>query len=129
MTRSKELNRDERGQLNLLLLRQAYLVRKLSSEADSLQRLSELRTVQSLIQAWYSRQCEKVQIQSRCDEFQESEQTRIYHHELHKRKLKKCSILKLQTQDGLLEGHDQCAGYLESLASYIRNAGMYWAML
>ena len=42
-----------------------------------------------------------------------NEKVRIYHHDLHKKHLKRSSILKLQTEAGLMEGHDQCANYLE----------------
>ena len=37
----------------------------------------------------------------------------MYHHELHKRSIKKSSILKLETEGGILEGHPACAEYLE----------------
>ena len=47
-------------------------------------------------------------------EYQEAEQTRIYHHELHQKRIKRTSILRLQTDDGLLEGHNLCAKYLET---------------
>ena len=57
---------------------------------------------------------EKIQHQSRVDEYQVSEQTRIYHHELHRKHLKKSSILKLVTDEGIIEGHDSCAEYLEN---------------
>ena len=60
---------------------------------------------------------EKVQHQSRVDEFQEAEQTRVYHHEIHKKHLKKSSILKLMTESGLIEGHELCAQYLENLVA------------
>ena len=40
---------------------------------------------------------------------------RIYHHELHKKKIKRSTILKLQTKDGLLEGHSKVSAYLEGL--------------
>ena len=69
-------------------------------------KLSELNTVHLLIEQWYNKESEKVQHQSRVKEFQSSEQTSIYHHELHKKMLKRTSILKLQTEEGLLEGHD-----------------------
>ena len=42
-----------------------------------------------------------------------SERVRIYHHDLHKKHLKRSSILKLDTEKGLLEGHTQCSQYLE----------------
>ena len=67
----------------------------------------------SLIQQWYQKQCEKIKLESRASEFQESEKVTIYHHEIHKKLIRKSAILKLQTPDGLLEGHDQCAAFLE----------------
>ena len=41
----------------------------------------------------------------------------IYHHEIHKKHIKKSSILKLLTETGIIEGHDACANYLESLVA------------
>ena len=42
-----------------------------------------------------------------------NEKVRIYHHDLHRKHLKRSSILKLQTEVGLMEGHGQSASYLE----------------
>ena len=67
------------------------------------------------VEAWYQRECEKVQHQSRVDEFQQSENTSLYHHELHKRSDKKGAIIRLQTERGLLEGDRDCAVYLEGV--------------
>ena len=53
-----------------------------------------------------------IQIQSRKREFSTTECTRIYHHELHKQFIKRSSILKLDTDEGLLEGHNKCSTYL-----------------
>ena len=109
--RSKEINRERRGELNLLLLRQAYLTRHL--QLGQLSKLGELRAVQMEIEQWFERESKKVILQSRSDEISRSENVRIYHHDLHKKSMKRSSILKLQTEHGLLEGHDECAGYLE----------------
>ena len=119
MNRSKEINRERKGELNLLLLRQAYLIKKIqhSNMQAWANWQAQLLSIQDQIQAWYSRLAEKVKHQSRVDEFQLSEQTRIYHHELHKKHIKKSSILKLQTGDILLEGHDACSEYLETVVS------------
>ena len=38
----------------------------------------------------------------------------IYHHEIHKKLIRKSAILKLQTPGGVIEGHDQCATFLEN---------------
>ena len=54
--RSKEMNTDQRSVLNLLLLRQAYLMKKIkhSKSAEWSDKLHLLLTVQSQIQAWYT---------------------------------------------------------------------------
>ena len=109
--RSKEINRERRGELNLLLLRQAYLTRQI--QQGNIGKLGELRTVQQAIQHWYERESEKIILQSRADDVNINEKVRIYHHDLHKKNMKRSSILKLQTERGLLEGHDLCASYLE----------------
>ena len=109
--RSKEINLARRGELNLLLLRQIYLTRKLQHGQSH--RLGELLSVHLLIETWYRKESEKVQHQSRVDEYQNNEKSSIYHHELHKKSIKKSSILKLQTEAGIIEGHAACASFLE----------------
>ena len=59
--RSKELNWEKRGELNLLLLRQAYLAKKLQ-EGD-LNIYGELRCVQVQVDEWYQKDSEKILIQ------------------------------------------------------------------
>ena len=105
------MNKEKSGQLNLLPLKQAYLVKKLQNGDSS--RLASLKLVQAEIQLWYEQDSEKVKLQSRSDEIDSSENVRIYHHELHAKHIKKSSILKLKTEKGLLEGHAACAEYLE----------------
>ena len=112
MQRGRQMGKDSRGELNLLLVRQAYLNKKV--KLGNTEMLVELANVHSLIQGWYAKQCEKVKIQSRKAEFQESEKVTIYHHEIHKKLIRKSAILKLQTPGGVIEGHDQCATFLEN---------------
>ena len=109
--REKEMRKDSRGKLNLLLLRQAYLNKKVRHGETRF--LAELSTIHSLIREWYEEQCEKIKTQSRKNEFQNSEKVTIYHHEIHKKFVKKSAILKLQTPEGVIEGHDLCAAHLE----------------
>ena len=101
--RSKELNREKRGQLNLMLLRQAYLARKLQRGDFSC--YAELRCVQVEIDEWYQNESQKVLLQSRSDEISMNEKVRIFHHDLHKNHLNRSSILKLQTDSWVVEGH------------------------
>ena len=111
--RGKEMNNERSGQLNLLMIQLAYLNRKV--QLGALNRLPELLHVKALINEWHAQECEKVKIQSRIEEVETPELVRIYHHELHKKKIKRSTILKLQTKDGLLEGHSKVAAYLEGL--------------
>ena len=69
--RGKEINRGKRGELNLLLLQQSYLARKL--QLGDLRKLSELRCVQIQIETWYKKESEKVVLQSRSDEISSNE--------------------------------------------------------
>ena len=109
--RGKEMNMERSGQLNLLFLKQAYLVIKL--QRGDINTLAKLKLVQAEIQVWYEEESEKIKIQSRTDEIETSEKVRIYHHELHAKHIKRSSILKLKTEKGLLEGHTACVQYLE----------------
>ena len=109
--RGKELNQERNSLLNLLMLRQCYLVSKL--QKGFLSKLPELKLVQAEIQLWHKKECEKIKLQSRSDEVDSHENVRIYHHELHAKHLKRSSILKLSTESGILEGHAACSKYLE----------------
>ena len=111
LDRTKEMYKSRKEVLNLLLIRQAYLTKKLQQGFNN--KLGELKEVHLLIEAWYQKESEKVQHQSRIEEFQNNEKTTLYHHELLKKIIKKTSILRLQTENGLLEGHDACAKFLE----------------
>ena len=112
ISRSRELSKAKKDELNLLLVRQAYLNKKV--RLGNFQLLGELKTVHQLLQQWYQEACSKVKDQSRAAEFQGNEKVTIYHHEIHKKLVKKSSILKLDTPAGLIEGHTNCANYLEN---------------
>merc|ERR1711888_325269 len=72
MVRSKQINLGKRSSLNLLLLRQTYLMKKIKHSNQDLwaPRLTELITVKSQIQTWYQEQSERIQHQTRVNEFQ-----------------------------------------------------------
>ena len=111
LQRNREINKEKREKLNLLNIKQAYLTAKL--QGGEFFRLPELNLVHHQINEYFKKECQKIQFQARAFEFQSNENTTIYHHELHKKKIKKCSILKLQTENGIIEGHSDCASFLE----------------
>ena len=113
--RGKEMVKQSKGELNFLLLRQAYLVRKVQSGQQH--RLGELFSVQHQIEAWYKQDCQKIKLQARAEELNKAEPVRIYHHELHKKKIKRTSILKLETESGIIQGHKKCTSFLENSIS------------
>ena len=115
LERQRQLRKDQRGELNLLLINQSYLVKKLrTSSFNNPSFFNELKCTQSRIQNWYMEQSKKIQDQCRRNEFLPSEDTRIYHHDLHRQSIKRSSILELNTEEGLLQGHDKCSSYLEA---------------
>ena len=115
--RTKEINRDRRKRLNLLMLHQSFLTSKV--HAGEHEKLTALRQTQIEIENWFELEVERVKHQSNIDDVQISEKTRIYHHELHKKHYKRSSILKLKVGNVLLKGHSECAQHLEQLAANI----------
>ena len=109
--RGREITWEKRGELNLLFLRMNYLARAL--QKGDLSVLSSLKTIQKLIVEWYEKESQKIILQSKSNECEMNEKVRIYHHSLHAKTIRKGSILKLQTERGLLTGHQECANYLE----------------
>ena len=75
MSRSKEINQERREEMNLLLLRQAYLDKKIQNNNmlawSNWQ--TDLVSIQDQIQAFYSRLADKIKHQSRVDESERNE--------------------------------------------------------
>ena len=112
LSRSKDINKQKRRALNLLMLRQVYYSKKV--QEGELGMLGQLRSVQREINDWYENESQKILVQSRLDDIQESEKVRIYHHEQDQKRIKRSAILKLKPGNELLEGHSKCAEYLEN---------------
>ena len=67
--RGREINLERAGELNLLQIHQAYLVKQLQS--GNMNRLAELKLVQNKIVAWHVLESEKIKLQSRGEELNE----------------------------------------------------------
>ena len=111
MKRAREIKKSNQEALSLLRCRQCYLHRKLT--AGESWRHQELSSINQQINSWYQKESEKIKFQSQVSEFQQNEKVRIYHHELHHKRIRKAAILKLETPNGLLVGHRACADFLE----------------
>ena len=109
--RSREINKERLGKLNLLQIRQAYLIRKM--QLGHMECLAELHLVQSKIVEWHKLACDKIKLIAKCEEIDSNENVRIYHHELHKKRIKRNSILKLEVDSKIYSGHNECAKLLE----------------
>ena len=95
----REMRIERNGELNLLLIHQCYLVKKVQS--GDLTHLCQLKIVQSKISKWYDEVCAKVKVQSKCEEIDAADTVRIYHHEMQRKHLKRSLILKLEA-DGVI---------------------------
>ena len=71
LVRGKEMNKDRRRYLNLLLVRQAYLTSKVQQGIHG--KLTELKHVHLLMERWYYEECQKIALQSRSDDIEQSE--------------------------------------------------------
>ena len=111
INRSKELNKRKHSKLNCLLMKQCYFTKEVQMGNTTM--LRQLKEIKAEICEWYEAQSRKIILQSRVDDVQESEKVRIFHHEQHRKMCKQSAILKLETESGILEGHDAVAGYLE----------------
>ena len=60
-----------------------------------------------------------MKLQSRCDEINSAENVRIYHHEVHRKHIRRSSILKLETNNQSFSGHEECSQYLEQLVGQL----------
>ena len=109
--RGREMTKLSREELNLFRLRQGYLNRKLL--LGQFWQLTELKAIHLRIEQWYAKESNKIKHQSQADEYQSEEKVRVYHHEIHRKRVRKSSILKLETSEGVLEGHRACSSFLE----------------
>ena len=92
LERSKEINKFKRGNLNLLYLRQNFLLS--SVKKGKLKDLSELTKVQSLIKKWFEDEASRILTQIDMDDISGVEAVRIHHHEIHKKKITQSYILQ-----------------------------------
>ena len=65
------------------------------------------------IENCYCKESNKIKHQSQAAEYQSEEKVRVYHHDIHRKKVTKSSILKLETPSSILEGHKVCSEFLE----------------
>ena len=89
------MSKESKSNLNLLMMRQSFLTRKVhSGEAGW---LTSLKEVQLRIEDWFEAELQKVKYQSRVEDIQISEKVRIFHHEIHQKNRKRSTILRLET--------------------------------
>ena len=74
--------------------------------------LSKIKETQTQINKWFEEEADKIKLQSGIDDITQSEKVLLYHHELHRKHIKRSLILELATDDGPVYGHDECAEVL-----------------
>ena len=76
----------------------------MGAERDEYKRiLTDLRRVQQEIEDYYSKECERVKIQAKIQEINSNEKVRIFHHENHRKHIRKSTISKLETKNCILK--------------------------
>ena len=108
---TRAMNKDNKEYLNYLYVKQAYFCRKMregNAEANL-----KYKTVNMEIINWFEHEAKQLQLQINLKDITESENTNLYHHSIHKKKVTNSAILELETEGGLLVGHNDCARYIE----------------
>ena len=120
LERSKEINKSRRGYLNLLYLRQNFLLS--SFKKGNLRDLSQLSEVQTLIKKWFEDEASRILTQIDMEDVSGAEAVRIHHHEIHKKKMTQSYILQLETDAGIATGHEECSEILsKNIANILEN--------
>ena len=109
-TRLKEINKSRKGILNVLLLRQVHLNR--SIREGNLHKISDLEEVHKRMMSWYEEEAKKLLVQINMNEITEADSVNIHHYEIHQKRNVKSDILKLETEEGVIEGHGDCSNFL-----------------
>ena len=95
------------------MMRQSFLTKKVHS--GDIGWLPSLKEVQLKIEDWFEVEVQKIKYQSRVKDIQDSEKVRIFHHEMHQKHIRKSSIIKLETDNGIVEGHQACSEHLQGI--------------
>ena len=110
INQSREQNKSRRDKLNFLNLLLLHLSLKMKNGDKTV--WSKIKETQVLINTWFVEEAEKIKLQSGIDDVTQSEKVLLYHHELHRKHIKRSMILELLTADGLVTGHNKCAEVL-----------------
>ena len=102
--RQRDIELERREKLSMLFLKQHIYMSYL--QYGDFSAFVHLKEIQMKIESHYVWESEKILTQERTDAACESENTRIYHHSLLKRNYKCSAIIKLETEDRFLYGHD-----------------------
>ena len=82
--------------------------------------LPDLQEVHFLINHWFEEEANRVLTLIDMEDITGSEMVRIHHHEIHKKRAVRSSILQLESKSGTVIGHDKCAELLtENAASFL----------
>ena len=72
----------------------------------------KLHLVNLDIKKGFSKEAEDTILHINTQEIEESESMNIYHHQLHKKKMSRTAILKLETPDRPIYGHKKCSEFI-----------------
>ena len=101
-----------KARLTFLMMAQQHLSGKVGQ--GELHLLAELKKIQMEICEWFDVNAKKVITHGRISDAQDSEKVRIYHHEKMHRSFDKSTIDKLQLDDKIINGHEECAKHLDN---------------
>ena len=111
LTRAFELRQEKRGEYNALCLMQDRAYSCLAKGIPGYREI--LAKVNARVKKWYEEREEEKNLLNKQFDLEHGESQRLYHHDLVKKHEKKRRILRLDTPDGPIQGHQEVAKYLE----------------
>ena len=108
---SSIMTRQRRGVINLLNLQLSHATTNLMSDRSSIV-YAEYESIKLKINNWYQEESKNLLLRCKARDIDESESATIYHHQMHQKRFKRSSLLKLDTPEGMKIGHTECQKYM-----------------
>ena len=109
---SRIINKRKNGRLNLLLLKQIHFCKMLRSGKNEF--YVKLKSINLEIKNYYEEEAKSIQLLINMRDVSESEKTNIFHHSLHRKKIQKSAIIKIQEEGNIFLGHKACSDFIQN---------------
>ena len=94
----------------MLYMMQTYFLKKI--QEGNLEAKTQLNLVNLEIKQWFINEAESTILLISAQEIEENEMRNLYHYDIHKKRITKSAILSLESLQGPLNSHKECAKFI-----------------